>query len=159
MVTWRCLNNYTHSSTIWIKFQNMKQFVPKEEKIRKTKSVLFWILSEYLERIPIKDKMVNLEQEINLSYIFQDDGLWVINNTRQKKKNWHLLSTYQMPRTLHTLYHLIPMRTKGGRSYLILQVRTIKLRKIHSFTLSQISMWMAQQGMEYISAQLHVFPH
>lgn len=64
----------------------MKQFVPKEEKIRKTKSVLFWILSEYLERIPIKDKMVNLEQEINLSYIFQDDGLWVINDTRQKKK-------------------------------------------------------------------------
>ena len=65
----------------------MKQFVPKEEKIRKTKSVLFWIiLSEYLERIPIKDKMVNLEQEINLNYIFQDDGLWVINNTRQKKK-------------------------------------------------------------------------
>ena len=60
----------------------------------------------------------------------------------RKRSNWHLLSTYQMPHTLHTLYHLIPMRTKGGRAYLILQVRTIKLRKIHSFALSQISMWM-----------------
>lgn len=87
----------------------MKQFVPKEEKIRKTKSVLFWvILSEYLERIPIKDKMVNLEQEINLSYIFQDDGLWVINNIRQKKKELTFIK--YLPNATYFTY-LIPFNT------------------------------------------------
>lgn len=38
-----------------------------------------------------------------------------------------------MPSTLYTLCHLIPMRTKEGSSYLILQKRTIQFRKISNF--------------------------
>lgn len=77
--------------------------------------------------------MVNLEQEVNFNHIFKMTGYESLLTTQDiNRRKWHLLNTYQMPCTLHILCHLIPMRTKGGRSCLFLQMGTIKLRRLRN---------------------------
>lgn len=65
----------------------MKQFVPKEKKNKDLKfNFLKIILSEYLKSTPIKDKMVDLEEEINLNYIFKIMGYESLRTTQDRNR-------------------------------------------------------------------------
>lgn len=62
--------------------------------------------------------MVNLEEEVNLNYIFKMTGYESLLTTQNiNRRNRHLLNTYQTPYTLRILCHLISMRTKEDRSF------------------------------------------